>query len=55
MKNNFEWIVENNSKIHNPQTFLNGKVSKAFKKYNGEEKTLSHLIGMSEKEYRLNF
>ena len=52
MKNNFKWIAVNNARIHNVQTFLNDKASKAFKKYNGCESTLFQFIGMSEVDYR---
>ena len=54
MKNNFQWISESRSQIHNVQTFMNGKKRQAFKKHNGEEKRIHHLIGKSEEEYRLN-
>jgi hypothetical protein len=52
MKSNFKWIAVNNARIHNVQTFLNDKASKAFKKYNGCESTLFQFIGMSEVDYR---
>ena len=52
MKNNFQWISENNARIHNVQTFMNDKASKAFKKYNGCISELIQYKGMSETEYR---
>jgi hypothetical protein len=54
MKNNFQWINESRSQVHNVQTLINGLKPQAFKKHNGEEKRIHHLIGKSENEYRLN-
>ncbi len=41
MKNNFDWISESKSKVHNVQTLINGLKSQAMHKYDGECKILT--------------
>ena len=53
-KTNTEWIEKARSNVYNVQTLLNGKKRQVFKGNNGECKRIHHLIGKSEKEYRLN-
>ena len=55
MKNNTIWMLEVALKTFQKRNNLSKNPSQAMKIHNGEVKTLSHLIGMSEKEYRLNF
>tara|TARA_Y100000296_G_scaffold59698_1_gene69021 strand:+ start:328 stop:501 length:174 start_codon:yes stop_codon:yes gene_type:complete len=57
MKNNTKWILEVALKTYKKRNNISTRNNHLFngKRENGEEKRLSHLIGMSEKEYRLNF
>jgi hypothetical protein len=52
MKNNFQWISESRSQVHNVKTLMNGLKSQAFKKHNGIESTMIQFKGMSEADYR---
>ena len=42
MKNNFQWILESTSRIHNVQTFLNGRKSTALHKHDGACRVLNY-------------